>query len=434
MTHNRHLEGRAVSVGELARVEGGGGLYVEIRDGVVGEVRLDIFEPPRFFEALLRGRRHTETPDITARICGICPVAYQMSACNAVEDACGVSVTPAIARLRRLLYCGEWIQSHALHVYLLHAPDFLGLEDGLALAQHDRAALERAFLLKKTGNLLMDAIGGRAVHPVNVRTGGFYRSPSNDSVRAMAEPLRRARDAALETVEWVSRFDFPDLEWDYRFVALTEPDRYAIESGRVTSTDGIDATASRFAELVVEEQIAHSTALQARIGGESYLTGPLARYALGSARLPALAREAAAAAGLGPVCRNPFMSIVVRSVELVFACDEALRLIEEYEPPEPPSVDVPPRAGRGAGATEAPRGLLFHVYQLSADGLVEDARIVPPTSQNQLTIEGDLRRVVAAGLSLPDDELQWRCEQTVRNHDPCISCAAHFLDLTVERS
>jgi coenzyme F420-reducing hydrogenase alpha subunit len=319
-------------------------------------------------------------------------------------------------------------------VYLLHAPDFLGCEDAVQLAALDRAAVERGLDLKRVGNLLMEAVGGRAVHPVNVRVGGFYRAPDVAALRALREPLRRAREAAVATVQWVAAFDFPDFEADYQFVALRRPDAYPIESGRVASSQGLDTDAAGFASVAVEEHVERSTALHARLEGtDEYLTGPLARYALNSAVLPELAREAATAAGLGAVCSNPFRSIVVRAVELVFACDEALRLVEAYELPDPPAVEVPPAARVGTGATEAPRGLLLHSYELDSEGIIRSARIMPPTSQNQPTIESDLRRVVQGSLELSDDQLTRRCEQTVRNHDPCISCAAHFLDVSVER-
>jgi coenzyme F420-reducing hydrogenase alpha subunit len=426
---------RSIGVEGISRVEGEGSLRVEVRDGEVTDVELVIFEPPRYFEALLVGRQFSEAPDITARICGICPVAYQMSACAAIEDACGVAVDDRVVALRRLLYCGEWIQSHALHVYLLHAPDFLGCADAVELAERDRAAVERGLSLKRIGNHLMETVGGRAVHPVNVRVGGFYRAPDPGAVAGLAEPLRRARDAALATVEWVAGFDFPDVTGEYRFVALRQPGRYPIEGGRPATSEGGDFSPAEFADLVVEEHVARSSALHARLAGrDPYLTGPLARYALNASALPPLAAEAAAAAGLGPVCTNPFQSIIVRAVELVYACDEALRLVESYEPPDPPAVAVRPRAGSGTGATEAPRGLLFHRYEIDGDGAIRHAWIVPPTSQNQLTIEADLRRVVAGGLELDDHDLQWRCEQAVRNFDPCISCAAHFLDVSVVRS
>ena len=434
MTHGSKIT-RTVSVEGLSRVEGEGSLRVEVRDGVVEKVALNIFEPPRFFEALLQGRGAMEAPDITARICGICPVAYQMSACAAIEDALGVTVSEEVVRLRRLLYCGEWIQSHALHIYLLHAPDFLGCADAVELAELDRGAVERGLAIKKTGNLVMATVGGRAIHPVNVRVGGFYSAPDVAAIAALIEPLRRACDFALETVSWVAGFDFPEVAGDYRFVALRGADHYPVESGRVVSSDGLDLTASAFDRLVVEDHVQRSTALHARLGGEhDYLTGPLARYALNSSVLPALAREAASGVDLGPVVTNPFQSIVVRAVELVFACDEALRMAESYEPPSPPACGISLRAGVGAGVTEAPRGLLLHTYALNATGDIVTARIVPPTSQNQITIEADLRRVAQDSLELSDDELAWRCEQAVRNHDPCISCAAHFLDVTVVRT
>lgn len=436
MTHGSHVE-RSLTVEGLTRVEGGGSLRVRARDGVVTDVALDIFEPPRYFEALLVGRHLSEAPDITARICGICPVAYQMSACAAMEDACGVVPDERVRALRRLLYCGEWIQSHALHVYLLHAPDFLGCGDAVELAEREPKAVRRGLELKRTGNRLMEAIGGRAIHPVNVRVGGFFSAPDPEVIAALTDPLRRARDAAVETVEWVSGFDFPDVTADYRFVALRQPGVYPIEGGRPCSSDGLDLTPGEFAAEVEEEQVERSTALHARLRGRGpYLTGPLARYALNSDVLPPLAAEAAARAGLGPVCRNPFQSIVVRAVELVFACDEALTLAGSYDPPDPPAaaVEARPLPASGTGATEAPRGLLFHTYDIGPDGLIRRARIVPPTSQNQTVIEEDLRRVAQASLPLGDDGLRHRCEQAVRNHDPCISCAAHFLDVEVQGS
>jgi coenzyme F420-reducing hydrogenase alpha subunit len=351
-----------------------------------------------------------------------------------MEDATGIVVSDRVQLLRRLLYCGEWIQSHALHVYLLHAPDFLNCQDAVELAERDPRVIERGLALKRTGNLVMETVGGRAVHPVNVRVGGFYSAPEPAAIAALAGPLERALDAALATVDWVAGFDFPEVTSSYRFVALRQDGRYAIDAGRPRSSDGLDVTPGHFAELSVEEHVARSTALHARLDGRSYLTGPLARYALNVHLFPEVVRHAARAAGLGETCVNPFQSIVIRALEIAFACDEALRLVAQYEPPVPAADVVIARAGVGTGVTEAPRGLLLHQYEIDADGNIVRARIMPPTSQNQLTIEEDLRRVVEGGLDLDDDNLQWRCEQAVRNHDPCISCAAHFLDLQVVHS
>ncbi len=429
-----HREGRSLRVAGLARVEGEGAMHVRVDGDRVVDVRLEIYEPPRFFEALLRGRGYTEPPDITARICGICPVAYQMSACRAIEAACGVTVDGALADLRRLLYCGEWIESHALHIYLLHAPDFLGYEGAVEMAADHRELVERGLSIKKAGNRLLEVIGGRAIHPVNVRVGGFYRVPARTVLRDLLPELRRAREDALATVAWVAGFDFPDFAHDHELLALVEPGTYAIEAGTPTTDRGLSFPVADFPEWVIEEQVPHSTALHARLAGRGrYLTGPAARYTISGRWLSPLARQAADAAGLGAECRNPFRGIVVRAVELVYALDEAIRLIEAYQPPPVAAVPVPARAGVGCGATEAPRGVLFHRYALAADGTVTQARIVPPTSQNQASIEHDLARFVAARLDLADDPLTHACEQAIRNYDPCISCATHFLDLRVER-
>jgi coenzyme F420-reducing hydrogenase alpha subunit len=422
-----------IEVGYLARVEGEGGLTVRLRDGVVADVELRIFEPPRLFEAFLRGRRADETPDITARICGICPVAYQMSACHAVENALGVRVGGPLRALRRLLYCGEWIESHTLHVVMLHAPDFLGYESAVDMARDHGAAVRRGLALKKAGNEILRVLGGREVHPVNVRLGGFYRAPTRAELAPLAERLREARDLALETVRWVAGFEFPEIERDYEFVALRHPDEYPLNEGRIASSRGLDIAAEAYDAHFSEDQVPYSTALRSTLEGRNYLVGALARFALNFDRLSPVAREAAREAGLRAPCRNPFRAIVVRAVEVLWACDEALRIIAEYEPPPAPAVPLPARAATGFACTEAPRGLLYHRYRLDAAGLILDAKIVPPTSQNQRTIEDDLRGVAAASLALGEEALTRRCEQAVRNHDPCISCATHFLELRVER-
>jgi coenzyme F420-reducing hydrogenase alpha subunit len=427
-------ERRTIQTDYLARVEGEGAMSVRLRGDTVEHVELRIFEPPRFFEALLRGRSFLEAPDITARICGICPVAYQTSAVNAMEDVCGVELPEPLRLLRRLMYCGEWIESHALHVYMLHAPDFLGYDGAVELAQDEPAAVERGLALKKTGNEVLALVGGREIHPVNVRVGGFYRAPTRRELRTLVEPLERAREAALETVRWTAGFEFPERAVDCELVALAVPGDYAIERGRIVSDQGLDIVPSAYDRHFYEEHVERSNALHSRReDGSIYLCGPLARYALPGHSLSPLALEAASEAGVEPPCRDAFRSIVVRSVELVYACDEALRLIAAYEEPDASFVPVEPVAGVGYGVSEAPRGLLYHRYELDADGTILDAKIVPPTSQNQLAIEADLRAVVERYARLDDAELRAVCEQAIRNYDPCISCATHFLDLAVER-
>jgi len=426
---------RTIAVDALARVEGEGAMRVTIRDGRVSDVALRIYEPPRFFEGFLRGRAYTEVPDITARICGICPVAYQMSSVAAIEDACGVQVPEQIRALRRLLYCGEWIESHALHVYMLHAPDFLGYTGAVEMAGDHREIVERGLRLKQAGNEILRLVGGRSVHPVNVRVGGFYRAPRPEELRALRERLAREREAALETLRWTGTLEFPELDREVTLVSLLPGGGdYPVERGRIVSSAGLDIPVSGWGEAFEEEHVAHSTALHARLrGGGRYLVGPLARYANAFERLSPDVREAALAAGAEPGTRNPFRSIVVRSAEILYACEEAVRLIDAYEPPDPPAVEVVPRAGVGHGATEAPRGMLYQRYEIDAEGTILAAQITPPTSQNQAAIEEDLTLVVKDRLTLPDERLRHVCEQAIRNHDPCISCATHFLDLQIDR-
>ncbi|MFG2388579.1 Ni/Fe hydrogenase subunit alpha [Streptomyces lavendulae] len=434
---------RILRLPALTRVEGETALHLKIHDGTVTEAQLKIYEPPRFFEAFLRGRAHTEPPDLTSRICGICPVAYQMSACRAIEDACGVVVDGQLAALRRLLYCGEWIESQTLHIHLLHAPDFLGADDVIGLSRSHPEHVRRGLRLKQTGNAVVELLGGRAIHPVSVRIGGFHRAPTRAELRPLEERLRTALDDAWETVHWVAGFEFPDAECDADLLALASADTYAIESGVPTvlpyneTIPPYSFPLGDFTDHVTEEQVSHSTALHSRLDGRRHLTGSLARWAVSGHLLSPLALEAARAAGLGQTCRNPYRSILVRAVEVLYAVEEALRIIAAYERPARPYVEVPARAGTGHGATEAPRGLLYHRYAFDDGGRVTDARIVPPTAQNQGAIEQDLRRLVQAGLDRGEDseaELTRLCERAVRNHDPCISCSAHFLELDVSRT
>lgn len=428
------MKTKTIKVDYLARVEGEGALYVKISGDKVTDVKLKIIEPPRFFEALLRGRMYSEAPDITARICGICPIAYQMSAVHAMEHAFGVRVDGQLRSLRRLIYCGEWIESHILHVFMLHAPDFLGYPDAIHMAQDHPEIVQRALQLKKAGNAIVAFLGGREVHPVNVRVGGFYRVPAKQEFAQLAEKLKWGRDAALETVRWTAQLPFPDFEQDYEFVALQHPAEYPFNEGRLVSNKGLDIAVRDYEDHFEEQHISYSNALHSVLKERgAYFVGPLARYNLNFERLSPLAQEAASAAGLGPLCRNPFQSIIVRSVEVLYAFDEALRIIEQYERPEQPAIELHPRASMGYAITEAPRGILYHRYRLDDEGLILDAKIIPPTSQNQKTIENDLRHYVEQAIGLPEDQLTWQCEQAIRNYDPCISCATHFLKLHIER-
>lgn len=428
------MKTKTIKVDYLTRVEGESTLTIKIKDNTVIDATLNIIEPPRFFEALLRGRLYSEAPDITARICGICPIAYQMSAVHAMEDALGVVVGGQLRALRRLLYCGEWIASHALHIFFLHAPDFLGYPDVMHMARDYPEIVQRGLQLKKAGNAIISFLGGREVHPVNVRVGGFYRVPSRQEMAQLVAQLQTGRQTALESVRWSAQLPFPDFERDYEYVALHHPTEYPFNEGRLISNRQLNIAAREYEDHFVEEQVPYSSALHSILKQRgAYLVGPLARYNLNFERLSPLAQQTAMEVGLGTSCRNPFKSIIVRGIEVLYAFDEALRIIEQYETPEQAAVELHPRAAVGYAITEAPRGILYHRYRLDDAGLIADAKIIPPTSQNQKSIEDDLRSYVAQVLELPEEQLTWQCEQAIRNHDPCISCATHFLKLHIER-
>jgi coenzyme F420-reducing hydrogenase alpha subunit len=422
---------RTIAIGAIARVEGEGALRVTVKDGEVRDVELRIFEPPRYFEAFLVGRHYTEVPDIVARICGICPIAYQMSAVHALEQAFGVQVPRPIRDLRRLIYCAEWIESHALHVYMLHAPDFLGYDGAIEMAKDHRDIVARGLRLKRAGNRLLALLGGRSVNPVSVRVGGFWRVPTRHELQELTDELLWARDAAIETVRWVAGFEKPEFRQDYTFAALAPEDEYPFNEGPIRSNRGLHIEACDFERHFTESQIPYSTALHSTLNGGSYLAGPAARLNLNEAELSPLAKYAWEETRMSLPILNPFNSIVARSVEIVFALEEALRLIQSYEMPPSPSVPVTPRAGVGMACTEAPRGMLYHRYAVDEQGTIREAKIIPPTSQNQRRIEDDLRAFVPQVLTLSTKEASLACERVIRCYDPCISCATHFLRLEV---
>jgi coenzyme F420-reducing hydrogenase alpha subunit len=425
---------KTLEVPALARVEGEGGLYIGVKDGAVTEIKLNIYEPPRFFEGFLRGRFLQEVPDITARICGICPVAYQMSSVFALEQAQGLTVTPAARALRRLFYCAEWIESHALHIYMLQGPDLLGHESALSLAAVAPEVVKTALRLKKIGNELLRVIAGRSVHPVNACVGGFYSWPSREALTALRPDLEWGLEAARRTVRWAATLNYPALEVDYEFVALHHPDEYGLIEGEVWSSRGRRIRVEEFETLYLEKHERHSNALHSlTVEGTPYLVGPLARLNLNADQLHPEARRMIEEIKLHLPLTNPYRMLLARAIELVHAYAEAIDLVKAYAPDGPSALNFAPRAGQGAAATEAPRGLLFHRYRTDAQGLLEEARIVPPTAQNLARIEADLWQLAPRVIEMEQEAASLECEHLVRAYDPCISCATHFLKLDIRR-
>ncbi|TXH75592.1 nickel-dependent hydrogenase large subunit [Thiobacillus sp.] len=432
MTERRSV---AIHVPVLARVEGEGALDLRIEQGDIAELRLRIFEPPRFFEKFLEGRHYTEIPDMVARICGICPVAYQVTAAQALEDLFGIELDPWAHAMRRVFYCGEWIQSHSLHIHLLAAPDFFGCGSAIELARIAPDEVRRGLRIQGLGNELMDLFGARSVHPVGVRIGGFHGAPSLARIRDMRDKLRTALPEAEALIRWAAAIPVPQDDQAFVSVATQNSSDYAIERGEIGTSDGLRIGAEAFDAHFAERHEPHSTALFSTYHGQPYLVGPLARLNLNHAHLPDAIRVLLADIGFVLPSRNLFHSLLARAVEIWLALYEALRLLDGYRMPDSSWVPATPRAGVAIGCTEAPRGLLWHRYEMDDAGCVVNARIVPPTSQNQGRIEEDLRlSLLNFGLDHPDDALRLHCEKVIRNYDPCISCATHFLRMNVART
>jgi coenzyme F420-reducing hydrogenase alpha subunit len=430
---------RILKVDYLARVEGEGSLFIKMKGDQLEDVKLSIFEPPRFFEAFLRGRPLEETPDITARICGICPVAYQMSSVHALEKALGITNwSEDMHLLRRLLYCGEWIESHLLHVFMLHLPDFLGFQDVIGIAQKEPELVKLGLKLKKSGNEIVRVIGGREIHPINVKVGGFYHLPTQVQLQKLKDLLASQIEDMYQVVRKMSQLHFPQLRRPYTFVALSSSQEYAMNQG-IIKTSYESFSIEDYEDHFEESHANYTHALHSNYKerGE-YLVGPLARFSLNYDLLSEGLKELVREIKLEIPCLNPFKSIVVRAIEATYAFEEAVRILEKLlskfskQSSIEISFAIPFKKGIGCHATEAPRGLLYHRYEVSEKGLIEEAKIVPPTSQNQRIIESDVREFVKNNWRLSDEDLTWKCEQAIRNYDPCISCATHFLKIKRE--
>ncbi|TDY04199.1 Ni/Fe hydrogenase subunit alpha [Thiohalophilus thiocyanatoxydans] len=423
-----------IQVPVLARVEGEGALELLARDGQIEKLQLRIFEPPRLFEKFLEGHSYSEVPDMVARICGICPVAYQMSAVQAIEQVFGTPNSDWIQSMRRAMYCGEWIQSHALHIHLLAAPDFLGFNNAIEMAQVHPEAVQRGLQLQGLGNKLISLFGGRSVHPVGACVGGFHQAPSILAVNRLRDELQAALPEAEELVRWTAGLDLPDDQQEFVSVALRHEQEYPLYGGRLVSDAGLDIAIDEYEQHFREYQESHSTSLYSLLHDKPYLVGPLARLNLNRDRLSKNLQALIDEIGLQLPSRNLFHSIIARAIETCYAIEEAVRLLDNYQIPPQSAEFIEPKAGTGYGCTEAPRGILWHRYDLDEEGLVLKSRIVPPTSQNQARIEEDLHQSLSSyGLQHTDAELRLRAESVIRNYDPCISCATHFLKIRVKR-
>jgi len=431
LSKNKH---KSIDVPILARVEGEGALELDIEHEIIKNLKLKIYEPPRLFEQFLQGRSYTEVLDMVARICGICPVAYQMSAAHAIEQCFQVKITPWIREMRRLFYCGEWMESHSLHVHFLAAPDFLGFHSATEMAKIHPEAVKRGLRLQSFANQLIAILGGRSVHPVGACVGGFFKAPSPSHIQALLKQAEERLNDCEELIRWLASLDLPDNSHEFCTVSLSHPDEYPMNEGRIISNYGLDIAIEEFDHYFKESQVPYSTALHCLLKGKPYLVGPLARLNNNLRLIPEPIVALLKSLGLKFPSNNMYYSIIARAVEIYYCVLEAKRILSEYQHSSTPNVSVNPRNGIGYGCTEAPRGLLWHCYEMQTNGLVKSARIVPPTSQNQARIEEDLHRsLTLLGLDKAEDELRHYSEMIIRNYDPCISCSTHFLQLKINQ-
>lgn len=426
---------KSIHIPILARVEGEGALDLEIDNHKVKSLALQIYEPPRFFEKFLEGREYNDVVDIVARICGICPIAYQMSASHAIEQAFDLHPSTWVREMRRFIYCGEWIQNHALHIHILSGPDFLGFKSAVDMAGKFPDVVKRGMRLQKLGHDILHLMGGRSTNPVGNCIGGFYRAPKVSEIKIILASLKTHLQDAIDVAHWVNTLKIPNFPQDMTYVSLRHSDEYPFNEGRLVSNKGLDIDISEFENHFKETQVPHSTAFHCHVQNKPYIVGPLARFVLNFDKLPKEAQRLSEKINLSPESKSMFDSIKARAIEMYFAILEAIRICERYTyPAESRLQNVKPKAGEGFGCTEAPRGICWHHYHMDKKGLVKSSRIVPPTSQNQAYIEEDLRLTFEKyGCHHDDSQLRLMAEMVIRNYDPCISCSVHFLNLNVVR-
>jgi len=423
-----------IKVQHLARVEGEGGVWVRIKDGRIEYVEVNIFEPPRFFEAFLRGRSYLEAPDLTARICGICPLAYVMAASRAMEKILGIQVSEETDKLRKIAFYGEWIESHVLHFMFLHAPDFLGHHSIFDIAKENPQVVRDAVELRKWGNRAIEIIGGRPVHPVGFRVGGLHRIIRKEELSQLLRNFDEVEKMARKLLEFVLNLPIPEIEYELVLMSLRGDREYPILKGIVANNLGGEFPEDDLEKNIMVEQKIYSNGLHYRLkNGRPYITGPIARFNLNYDLLAPEVKDILEQAGYKAPLKNTYQSIIARAAETYHSVLEIRRLIESYSEPSQPYIEAEVRAGKGAAISEAPRGMLYHYYEIDDEGKITFANIIPPTTQNYAAMEEDIIKVQDLIVNAPPEKAQRVVEMTIRNYDPCISCSVHAIKLKILR-
>ena len=430
-----------IKVEYLTRVEGHGNIIIDVKDGKLGTCRLDIVESPRFFEGMLRGRSIFEAQHITSRICGICACGHTLASIQAAEDALGITPTEQTIKLRKLLLHLEILDSHILHIYLLVAPDLLGVKSFVPLISSHNEVVRRALRMKKTCNDICDVLVGRHVHPISAIVGGFTKLPRPKDLDAMFNLLDGMRGDMDATVKLAASLKFPHFERDTEYVALvSDDDEYPLLMGDIGSTDGIRMNKSDYRKITNEFIVPHSSAKRTKLSRKSYAVGALARFNLNAEKLHPAAKEIAAAVGLKPKCSNPYLNTVAQLIESVHCLEDAVSIVENLKSRQlnydeeivvglNEQHKIPVRAGNGVGAVEVPRGILFHNYQTDENGIITQANCIIPTNQNTGNIEHDMMELVPEMLDRSQEEITLAVEMLVRSYDPCISCSTHCMNV-----
>lgn len=424
---------KKINIEYIARVEGESTLDVKVSKGEITDLKLKVWEPPRFYEGFLVGRRFDEVSDMVQRICGICPVSHSTTALRAIENALAITPSEQTKKLRWLQSYSQVISSHILHIYMLAAPDFLGYESVLAMVPKHLDLVKKAIKMKMVANELTEVIGGRALHPINPAVNGFYKVPSKERLLQVKEHLESIKQDALDTLKVAAGLPVPAFERKTEYVAIRNPAEYTINEGRLVSTEGLNVPEDEYINYVVESQVPYSYAKHCRIKGRcDFMVGALARVNNNYDLLSNETKEATEKLGLKFPMYNSFANTIAQAVEVVHLTQRCIEIIDELKPKEEDrSFKV--KAGEGHALTEAPRGLLYHNYKINNRGIVEKANIVTPTAHNTLSMEQDLCQMIPDIIDQPEDKVALQCEELIRAYDPCFSCSVHTLKLNITK-
>lgn len=420
-----------INVHHVTRVEGHGNILVNATDGRLEEVRWEVPESPRLFEAMFRGRHYSDVQHIASRICGICSIAHSTASLQASEAALGVPISEQTRLLRKLLFNAEMLESHVLHAYFLAAPDFLGVGSAFPLVETHKNVVMRAMRLKRLAYHMADLIAGRKTHPISCIVGGFSMLPDLEKLASVRDALQDALTDFEATAELFATLSLPNFERETEYIALKNPNEYAFISGDIASSDAGIVPVDEYLSVTNEFCVPHSTAKYTKNARDAYQVGALARFNLNHEQLHPRAKDVATTLGLKAPCHNPYMITIAQVVEAVHVTEDSIQLIDKLlksgVSPEPEQTEI--RAGRGVGAVEAPRGILFHDYTYDEDGILTHANCVTPTNQNHNNIQKDMEALVPTILDRSEDEIRLALEMLVRAYDPCISCSTHLLQV-----